>query len=379
MTDLNGTIGDDTFAGTSSADHIDLSQGGEDSVFGGAGGGDSFIMGAALSAGDRLSADAAGGTNIVTLAGDYSAGLTVTGEMLDGFDLMTLAAGSSYRLAMADSLVTSDDRFEVWSSGDLVLDASAATQTGYAIRVTGARYSVVGGAQHDTLNLVGAPDRADSFDGGDGDDWLTLTFDGGFRPAAHSLVSVERLYLAGDISIVLNDATLAAGGMMLVQAASGGTIHVDGHKESDGQLQLTGQNGDDVLIGGKLGDRFFASDGDDTLTGGLGADTFQGSQGADTFEYDALHDSWKRSLDFITDLDRTDTIDLSRVDADKFTAGDQAFHLVSAFTGQAGELMLTYNAAQNETLVLGDTNGNGKADLMIHIADNYADFTNFVL
>ena len=41
---------------------------------------------------------------------------------------------------------------------------------------------------------------------------------------------------------------------------------------------------------------------------------------------------------------------------------DDAFTMVSAFTGVAGELTTVYNANVNATFVYGDTDGDGAAD-----------------
>src|SRR5262249_16923825 len=65
-----GTSGDDHFTGTGVDDGFDLSQGGED-VAKGLGGFDSFYMGAAFDAGDKI--DGGDGGNEMHLRGDYSA------------------------------------------------------------------------------------------------------------------------------------------------------------------------------------------------------------------------------------------------------------------------------------------------------------------
>ena len=75
-----------------------------------------------------------------------------------------------------------------------------------------------------------------------------------------------------------------------------------------------------------------------------------------------------------------DTIDLKKVDADTTRGGNQAFHLVSNFTGEAGELMLDFQAGPNRTLLRGDVDGDGAADLTVVLSGgNYTGFTGFVL
>ena len=70
---------------------------------------------------------------------------------------------------------------------------------------------------------------------------------------------------------------------------------------------------------------------------------------------------------------------LAAIDADTGAAGDQAFHLVGAFSGAAGELVVVYNAASGRTLIQGDVDGDGQADLSIAVQGDHHDFTNFAL
>ena len=71
----------------------------------------------------------------------------------------------------------------------------------------------------------------------------------------------------------------------------------------------------------------------------------------------------------ITDFRRgADQIDLSAIDADEGTAGDQAFTWVgnAGFTGSAGEL--SYAIAQKTTIVSGDIDGDGLADFSLRLS-----------
>ena len=95
---------------------------------------------------------------------------------------------------------------------------------------------------------------------------------------------------------------------------------------------IRGTRGHDVLQGGSGNDTLSASAGRDTLTGGEGADVFLWSFAADIGF--ALRD---RITDFTPGEDK---IDLSRIDADLFTAGNQSFTFIGTdpFSGRAGEL-----------------------------------------
>jgi serralysin len=134
---------------------------------------------------------------------------------------------------------------------------------------------------------------------------------------------------------------------------------------------LLGRGGEDVLYGGV---------GDDVLIGGGDRDALHGGTGVDTFRYLAgdQHKSEKGN-DRILDLHNQDVIDLAGLDADQLTAGDQAFHLVGAFTGAAGELTRIYDAERDRTLLMGDDDGDGVADFKVAIDGDHTGFDNFVL
>jgi serralysin len=115
-------------------------------------------------------------------------------------------------------------------------------------------------------------------------------------------------------------------------------------------------------IGGSGSDRISGNEAANSLTGNGGADILAGEGGADRFIYKAVSDSTPGAADRILDFGPGDVIDLSAIDADASTAGDQAFLLVSIFGGQAGEAVLSYDAASNTTSFRGDVNGDGVAD-----------------
>ncbi|HEX8261701.1 MAG TPA: RTX toxin, partial [Allosphingosinicella sp.] len=80
------------------------------------------------------------------------------------------------------------------------------------------------------------------------------------------------------------------------------------------------------------------------------------------------------SADKILDFSIGDLIDLSVIDADSGTAGNQAFSFIgnAAFGNHAGELRYQSNGG-NEWLVQGDTNGDGTADFQFVLVINDAD------
>jgi Ca2+-binding RTX toxin-like protein len=137
---------------------------------------------------------------------------------------------------------------------------------------------------------------------------------------------------------------------------------------------LRGLGGNDVLDGGAGVDKLFGGDGDDllnggtgndTLEGGAGADTLVGGTGADIFRFVSTSDSLPTAPDIILDYRPGDRLDLAAIDANLALAGDQAFTVVQAFTGAAGQLVVDEDGTK--TLVMGDIDGDGVADFSIQV------------
>ena len=117
------------------------------------------------------------------------------------------------------------------------------------------------------------------------------------------------------------------------------------------------------------------------LIGGLGRDiliggdfvagSFPGDGAADIFRINSVAESAPGGgvRDIIRDFEQgLDTIDLAGIDADETNgSGDDAFTFIgtAAFSGTAGELRAFTTAAS--TLVRGDTDGDGIADLEIFL------------
>jgi Ca2+-binding RTX toxin-like protein len=154
-----------------------------------------------------------------------------------------------------------------------------------------------------------------------------------------------------------------------------GSAHIDGTGNALAN-NLQGNDGNNVLSGGLGVDTINGGAGADRIVGGVGNDLLTGGTGADTFVvlaesvYASKAPAGKAlEIDFVYDLSKAqgDKIDLSAIDADSMTTGDQAFHLVSAFGKHGGEMTLAYTASANQTVLSLDGDGDGKADYQMKI------------
>ncbi|MGF7146820.1 Ca2+-binding RTX toxin-like protein [Sphingomonas zeicaulis] len=163
-----------------------------------------------------------------------------------------------------------------------------------------------------------------------------------------------------------NDSLLGEGGdNILIGGAGRDTIYGAGGADTidggDGADSLRGGADNDVIEGGAGDDTILGEAGDDIITGGAGRDTLLGGAGADTFVFEDVTDSAPAFRDVIRDFAKgSDLIDLSAIDSG---AAGGAFSLVSAFSGTAGELVVTNVGAFQQ--IRGDVNGDSIADFAI--------------
>lgn len=230
----------------------------------------------------------------------------------------------------------------------------------------------MGGSGNDIIYAGDA--GKDVIDGGSGHDILS------FAQAA------QRVTVNSNDADTLNHIEMVIGSDFDDNIAGIGNIrHIDGRAGDDtiyGQDgKYSGGAGDDFVTGvsstllGRDGDdRLQSYSGDSTLDGGAGADTLTGGTGKDSFRFSSLD-----GTDLVRDMKGDDTIDLSRIDADATTAGDQAFHLSAALDGHAGELVAAYDDGAKLTTLSGDVDGDGVADLVIQLSGDQTGFANYVL
>ncbi len=110
-----------------------------------------------------------------------------------------------------------------------------------------------------------------------------------------------------------------------------------------------------------------------TDAGGLAATQALKVSVTDTFIFKSVKElgKTKTATDTIFDFNGKggDRIDVSGIDADVSTTKDDAFNFIGAkaFSKKAGELR--YDKEASDTYIYGDTNGDGKADFVIHLDD----------
>ena len=234
-----------------------------------------------------------------------------------------------------------------------------------------------GGLGADTLGGGADADRLqggegdDQLTGGDGDDLLTggagadlLSGGAGLDAARYGDA------LAGVIADLSGEreGTGDARGdrYVLVENLEGSTFDDVLFGTADANI-LWGGDGGDVLYGGAGTDRLVGGDGADRLIGGEGLDQLEGGRGADVFVWEELTEL-STARDVVRDFEKgTDKIDVSLLDARADVAGNQAFTVVSAFTGVAGQIVVTTG---NNTVVAFDWTGDGVFDGRITIAGN---------
>ena len=225
----------------------------------------------------------------------------------------------------------------------------------------GANNSLIGGSGDDTLSggagndVLNGGSGADRLIGGAGNDTYQLgvgdTIIEGANAGIDTVLSSLGSYTLG---ATLENVTLI-----------GTALNADGN----GLANVIAGNGlANTLQGGNGNDTIDGQAGADTINGGGGADNLHGGLGADVFVYRALADSAVAAMDFIDDMIGADRFDFRLIDANVHVGGDQAFHLVGAFTHHEAELVLSYDAGSNRTTVMFDANGDAKADMAILLA-----------
>lgn len=153
-----------------------------------------------------------------------------------------------------------------------------------------------------------------------------------------------------------------------------GTAFADLMSGFNGDDSVNGGAGNDTLLGGKANDILWGDDGNDTFSGGFGNDTLVGGSGRDklmggfgrdVFVFNMDSDSPNNnSRDVVVDFDSS--VDKISVSFD-YKVGN-GFIGTANFSGTMavhGEAEIRFNTATS--LILGDSDGDGKADFSIKL------------
>lgn len=353
---LFGNVGDDTLFGGGGDDHLDGGQGG-DRMTGGTGNDIYHVDSLA----DAVTEDRDEGHDIVRVSvSNYVMGGHVEGLVLVG--TATRGTGNAQDNGMVggdrhDTLLGrgGDDVLEGWGGNDR-LDGGSGDDR------------LIGGAGNDTLTgRVGDDEMA----GGLGDD-IYFVEQLGDTVLELGGEGYDIVYSSVDFQLGENVEELVLGVEALKGSGNGLGNFLYGSETVEA---LRGLRGDDRIYGFAGKDYLYGGSGNDVMNGGLGADTLFGGTGADLFRFEDA-DLQDAARDRIGDFNHSerDRIDLRGIDANTETSADDSFTFIgsAAFSGQAGELRFEHKGSL--TLVFGDTDGDGLADLKIRI-DGLIDLT----
>jgi len=341
ITAIDGGAGEDTITGSAGADTI-IGGAGNDRLSGGDG--DDVFLFAASAGTDVID----GGTGFDTVQASAANAVLGWGSFSN---IEAISAGGFANVRVAGTaLADTIDLAGVTLTGIAAIDGGAGNDT-----ITGSvgADTIIGGAGNDELNggdgndvfLFGAGAGTDRIDGGIGFDTIRAN-------AAN--------------------AALTWGSFSNVEAISGdnfANVRIVGTSTAD-RIDLTGITLTNItrVEGGNGNDTITGSAGADTILGGAGADLLRGGAGADVFDYDLVSDSRLTLVDTIAEFERgLDRIDLSTIDANSQSAGDQAFAFIGtdAFSGVAGQLR--YQLTSTGVQVTVDVDGNRTADMTINL------------
>ena len=244
-------------------------------------------------------------------------------------------------------------------------------------------------------------------DGGDGADTLVVDQGSGDTPLLwNGVYNFETIMLGAGVDPTISENTIGAGVTVTVKGGAG----IDASNETDGHLAyvadatsaatgvvvfggqladtltggaggdalnggagddvLSGLGGADTLMGGAGADTLDGGGAADVLIGGAGADTLTGGSGADRFVYPSLADSAVGAADTITDFATGDRIDLSAISAVDMLAGGAQLHF-GATAGHAGDIVASYDAGNDRTVVDVYADGDATADSEIWLSGNH--------
>lgn len=389
---LSGLDGNDILAGGAGAD----------AMYGGAGNDRYYVDNAR----DRTYEAAGQGTDIVYASVSHALASNVENGAITGSAAINLSGnglgnalygnGNANVLnggAGADVMVggAGSDTYVVDNSGDRVIEGASpgidrvvssigitlatyvenATLTGTAIAAigNGSNNQLIGNAAANTLyGLAGN----DTLSGGAGADRMVGGLGNDTYYTDHAGDVIYEAAGQGTDTVNANRTYALAANIENASLLGTAALGLFGNTQSN---VLTGNSAGNTIFGGSGNDTILGAAGNDRIAGNLGRDVLYGGAGNDVFVFtDAAVGAAAR--DIIQDFTRyEDRIDLSALDADLTTPGNQAFSFnYYYFSGDAGDLRFSRG------LVEGDRNGDGYADFQIAVTDtSYLYASDFIL
>jgi len=336
----------DVFNGTPSGELLNFSSHPFDVVVNGLGG-DDTIQGNNFSPDLSDTLNGGAGNDVIS---DFQGDDVVNGN--DGADRLRPGEGSDvYDGGRGADTLDFNDSSADWNV-DLLQKRAVNSQAVGDIDTILRIECVLGGFGEDTI--VGTR-LAEMLVGGGGEDRLLGagggdSLDGGLL-ADLLLGGIGHDTLRGGDGDSFNDTLQGQGGDDLIEGGGG-------------QDRLVGGGGSDTMAGDVGNDNLRGGAGADVLVGGAGRDILLGGAGADTFSLSLPSDSNGAQRDLVQDFSvGADRINLSEIDADVSTAGDQAFVFRpnGKFTGAGAEVRAKITDA-GRTLVQADIDGDRATD-----------------
>ena len=394
---LTGSALDNILAGGQGADTL-LGNQGADVLSGGAGA-DNMNGGGSI---DTLSYSGSTTGVVVSLATNTASGGDAAGDVISNFE--SIEGGNGNDMLEGNSGINTifggagNDILLGSAGGDIMNGGSGSDLLSYANSIAAVVVDLMmnkasgGDAEGDMINgfenvegtagtdELHGTESANIMAGGDNEDTI---FGRGGNDVIAGNTGTDNLF-GGDGLDTIDYSTSSAGVTIRLDtnSASGGDAFGDTIGEFEnvtGSILvdfLTGTTGDNILLGLGGADTLRGLGGNDIIAGGGGRDVMIGGGGNDTFVFTSTTDSapTQATRDIISDfssgsaINPLDMIDLSAIDADSLTAGNQDFVFRGAapFTvGVAGQIRITQSGGS--TFIHVSTDLDAAAEMQIEI------------
>ena len=287
------------------------------------------------------------GTNVLTGGGgDDTFVINKTADTVvelggEGYDtvIATGAAGTTFVMA---------NFVEAMNLGGIVATNATGNDENNVITGNAVKNTLNGGNGNDTLT---GDAGADTLIGGEGNDIL----DGGFGIDAMTGGNGNDTYHINDAADAITEGSGGTSGddtiistlvnytliANIENLTMGGANAINGTGNSADNV-ITGNNGINTLVGAGGADTINGSGGADNINGGAGADEMNGGAGKDKFLFSTADDA---DGDSIANFTSGETINLSAIDWDTVTVGDQAFTVDADDIFVAGEMDLVVSGS----------------------------------